>query len=295
MSSTKPTTRKNRRKSRPPKAEEKPVLSLRARFDLRYGRLAGRLARLRRPFMIVLRVCLLAAAAAGAVTVGQLVEQHARTSPSFATREIALDGISRLDREEVLEQAGLALEQNVFEVSPEMARARLLSHPWIATATVSRRLPDSYSIEIVEHRAVAMLALSDLYLVSDDASVFKKLSPGDPTDLPVITGIDSDAYQRDATFRTTVLVSAIALLHDYRDVGLWRREPIAEIHADPDASLSLYVGSDAVRVRLGRRPFRKKLRRFRKVLDRLRSQTVRPAYVYLDNVRRPDRVTVRLR
>lgn len=295
MSSKQPTTPKNRRRSRPPQAKAEPVLSVRARFDLRFGRLMGRLERLRRPFMIVLRVCLLGAAAVGAVAVGQLVEQHVRTSPAFATHEIALDGATRLAREEILETAGLALEQNAFEVSPEMARTRLLSHPWIASATVTRRLPDSYQIEISEHRAVAMLALSDLYLVADDASVFKKHSQGDPADLPVITGIDTDAYKRDPTFRTTVLVSAIALLHDYRDVGLWRSEPIAEIHADPDASLSLYVGSDAVRVRLGRRPFRKKLRRFRKVLDRLHSQTVRPAYVYLDNVRRPDRVTVRLR
>ena len=295
MSSKQTTARKNRRLSRPQSSGQPPALSLRARFDLRMGQFGGRLQRLRGPFMFALRVTALGAAATGAVAVGQLVEQHVRTSPSFATREISLAGAVRLDRDEVLETAGLALDQNVFEVGPEEAQARLLSHPWIATANVTRRLPDSYRIEVVEHRAVAMLALGDVYLVADDASVFKQHGPGDPVDLPVITGIDADAFQRDAVFRTTVLVSAIALLHDYRDVGLWRREPIAEIHVDPDASLSLYVGEDAVAVRLGRRPFRKKLRRFRKVLDRLHAQSVRPAYVYLDNVRRPDRVTVRLR
>ena len=55
------------------------------------------------------------------------------------------------------------------------------------------------------------------------------------------------------------------------------------------------VGADATHVRLGQRPFRQKLRRLRRVLDRLQKRHDRAAYVYLDNRRRPDRVTVKLR
>ncbi|MCA9601921.1 MAG: hypothetical protein KC417_07855, partial [Myxococcales bacterium] len=62
-----------------------------------------------------------------------------------------------------------------------------------------------------------------------------------------------------------------------------------------DDSVSLYVGSDAVHVRLGRAPFRKKLRRFRAVIERLARDHTRPEYVYLDNESNPDRVTLRLR
>jgi hypothetical protein len=113
--------------------------------------------------------------------------------------------------------------------------------------------------------------------------------------LPIITGVDPEHFRGDLAFRTAVLVNAIALLHDYRDVGLWRREPVAEIHAESDDAFSLYVGKDTMLVRLGERPFRKKLRRLRGILDELRNDAARPAYVYLDNVRRPDRVAVRLR
>ena len=113
--------------------------------------------------------------------------------------------------------------------------------------------------------------------------------------MPIITGVDAEHFRGDLAFRTAVLVNAIALLHDYRDVGLWRREPVAEIHAESDDAFSLYVGKDAMLVRLGERPFRKKLRRLRGILDELRDDATRPAYVYLDNVRRPDRVAVRLR
>ena len=84
-------------------------------------------------------------------------------------------------------------------------------------------------------------------------------------------------------------------MHDYRGAGLWRREPISELHIEPDDGISLYVGSDNTLVRLGQGPYRQKLRRLRRVLERLKARDLRPQYVYLDNVRRPDRVTVRLR
>ena len=68
-----------------------------------------------------------------------------------------------------------------------------------------------------------------------------------------------------------------------------------EIHFERDGTLSMYVGDDATYVRLGRAPYQAKLRRLRRVLDELGRRDARAEYVYLDNVRRPDRVTVRLR
>ena len=67
------------------------------------------------------------------------------------------------------------------------------------------------------------------------------------------------------------------------------------MHVESNDGISLYVGADATYVRLGRGPFRKKLARLRQVVDEIASRRARAAYVYLDNVRRPDRVTVRLR
>ena len=84
-------------------------------------------------------------------------------------------------------------------------------------------------------------------------------------------------------------------LQDYRDAGLWTREPIAEIHAEDPRGFTVYVGRVPIQLRLGDAPFDRKLNRFREILDELKDETARPAYVLLDNVRRPDRVAVRLR
>jgi cell division protein FtsQ len=293
-----PTGKQNRRvrpKKGTPAKVAAPERSLRERLRGAGDRLRALRERLRRPAEVSLRALVVVAIGLGAIGLGRLVERHVRTAPAFAVRNIELEGHVRLTREEILAAAGIAEGANVFDVAPEEAERRLATHPWIAEAEVRRRLPGTYVIEVRERRAVALLALGDVYLVSEDGAVFKRAGQDDPVDLPVITGVDRQRFTRDRGFRTSVLLEAVALLSDYRGAGLWRREPVDEVHVEPDDGLSLYVGADATYVRLGHGPFRAKLRRLRTVLDELGQRGARAAYVYLDNQRRPDRVTVRIR
>lgn len=262
--------------------------ALRARFAALYARIRG-------PAIVLGRVLIVIAAIAGAVALFRVLERHVRTSPAFATREIEVRGAERLDEEEVADIAGLAVGRNVFDIAPEEARRRLLEEPWIAEAEVRRRLPGRWSITIVERRAAAILMLDRAWLVSDDGAVFRPVGDGDPVDLPVITGIDRARFTSSRGFRTRILLAAVALESDWRAAGLWRREPIAEIHVEPDDGLTLRIGEDATEVRLGQGPYRAKLDRLRRVLDELQRREARPAYVHLDNARRPDRVVVRVR
>ena len=293
-----PAPKRNRRTRHKPTESELPPEPRRGLSERVGGvkRRVGELgARLRRPAELVLRALVVLAIGVGAVALGRLVERHVRTSESFAVQDIGLEGHVRLSREEVLAQAGLAVGANVFDVSPEEAEARLLRHAWIAEASVQRRLPGSFTVEIRERRAVALLALGDVFLVSENGAVFKPVTGEDPIDMPVITGIDRERFTGDRAFRTSILLEVVALLHDYRGANLSQQEPIGEVHVERDDGLSLYVGDDATYVRLGHGPFREKLVRLRTVLEELRQRGARAVYVYLDNERRPDRVTVRVR
>jgi cell division protein FtsQ len=290
----------NRRKPRP--AEARPAWSLRLLRALREG---GQRSWLRRIGLDKLRheqlrpallrsVMVISSVALGFAVLG-LVERHLHTSSSFAIDQIDITGNQQLTTAQVIKAAGLAMGQNVFAVGPEDARRRLLEQPWIEAASVRRRLPGRYTIEVRERRAVALLAAEQLQLVSDEGLVFKALEPNDPCDLPVISGIDPNLRTQDEQALSSALLSAVALLHDYQDAGLLRRESVSEVHMESDGSLSLYLGSDATYVRLGKPPFRQKLERLREVMVRLAQDKARAAYVYLDNQRRLDRVTARLR
>ncbi len=270
---------------------------------------------LRGPSWIALRVLVVVAGVAGAVAIGRLLTHHLTTAKAFAIQDLRVEGIERLDREELLEAAGIDVGTNVFLRSPEEVRARLLAHAWIASAEVSRRLPNHFSIKVREREPLALLSAeacapgyaqsddpacdqgpaSAIYLVSDEGTVFKRLEGEDPIDLPVITGIDRSRLASDPEVKTRVLLEAVALLAQYREAGLWARVPIGELHVEPGDGLSLYVGDALTLVRLGMPPYGQKLRRMRKVFDRLAQEQTSAEYVYLDNEQRPDRVTVRLR
>ena len=254
------------------------------------GWVSQRWGLLRRGGQVVLVGLVLAAL----VWLGDQSVQYAHSASAFAIREIIVEGNHQLEDIEVRRAAGLHVGSNIFEISNEDARNHLLQHPWIEEASVVRKLPGRIRIEVAERQPVALVALDHLYLVSHEGAVFKRLGVDDPVDLPVITGIASERFYDDLDYRTAILLRSMAVLQDYEGAGLAKREPVSEIHFEGVHGIELFVGNDGMNVRLGNGQHRQKLRRLRQVLERLAREKTRPSYVYLDNVRSPERVTVRL-
>jgi len=252
--------------------------------------IAARRSLLRRTGQVVLVGLVVAALG----WLGERTARYAHTADAFAIREIIVEGNHQLEDIDVRRAAHLQIGSNIFDVSTESARRHLLQHPWIQEASVVRKLPGRVRVEIVERQPVALAALDQLYLVSKDGAVFKRLGVDDPVDLPIITGIASERFYDDLDYRTAILLRSMALLQDYEGAGLAKREPVSEIHFDGAHGIELFVGNDGMNVRLGQGQYRQKLRRLRQVLHRLAREKTRPSYVYLDNVRSPERVTVRL-
>jgi len=285
----------NRRRPKP-KAPRKsgPKKSLQERFAAARQSIGGWAVRYRLGLRRVGQGLLLVGASAAVVWVGAETARYARSSDAFAISEIDIEGNAQLKDIDVRRAARLQIGSNIFEVSAEEARNHLLQHPWVEDAKVVRRLPGRIRIQVSERKPVALVALDQLYLVSDAGAVFKCLGVDDPVDLPVITGIASERFYDDLDYRTEVLLGSMALLQDYEGAGLAEREPVSEIHFDGANGIELFIGDDGMNVRLGNARHRQKLRRLREVLKRLEREKTRPSYVYLDNVRSPERVTVRL-
>jgi cell division protein FtsQ len=72
-------------------------------------------------------------------------------------RHLEVVGTTNLTRAEVLRIAGLSSSTNVLWLDPGAVERRLESDPWVATATVSRRLPGTIRISVVERAPVAMI------------------------------------------------------------------------------------------------------------------------------------------
>lgn len=98
--------------------------------------------------------------------------------------------MQRLTKEQVARQAGVHSGINVLSANITLARKRLLAHPWIAEAEVSRQIPDGLSIVIEEHTALATVNFGAKYLMNKRGEIFKVWDSSDPENLPVISGLN---------------------------------------------------------------------------------------------------------
>ena len=133
----------------------------------------------------------LAIAAVMLVTVSFiLVHDFLTQSEYFKAKNINIEGMRRLTKVQVARQAGVHTGINVLSANLTLARKRLLAHPWIAEAEVSREIPDGLSIVVREHTALAAVNLGARYLLNKKGEIFKAWDPSDPENLPVISGLN---------------------------------------------------------------------------------------------------------
>ena len=76
-------------------------------------------------------------------------------SPIVETHDVTVSGVSQLTPQRVLKIGGLSGTVNVFFLDAGAVEHRLESDPWIASATVQRRLPHTVTVSIRERVPVA--------------------------------------------------------------------------------------------------------------------------------------------
>ncbi|MBF0235459.1 MAG: FtsQ-type POTRA domain-containing protein [Desulfamplus sp.] len=89
------------------------------------------------------------------------IENAVTQSNLLAIKEISVSGTRILSKEEVIEQAELFPEDNIFSVNLRRTRMKIISHPWIEDASVKRSLPSKIVITIREEVPLAVVHIPD--------------------------------------------------------------------------------------------------------------------------------------
>lgn len=77
-------------------------------------------------------------------------------SPLLSARRVVLKGALHTTRSQVLSATGLGSHPPLVDFSPSRAERALDRLPWVASATVRRRWPDSVLVRLDERKAVAV-------------------------------------------------------------------------------------------------------------------------------------------
>ena len=212
----------------------------------------------------------------------------------FRIESIKVGGLSRLTANKVLEQAKVDKGDNLLAVNLGLVRKRLLAHPWIATARVSREIPGTIRIEITEHQALAVLDLGRKFLINTSGRVFKESGPGDPAALPLVTGL---AFA-DISLGQDALSPAVEAVIQVLQISQAKNSAIAygqirEVKVDPEIGVSLLAWEDQRCIKLGFSPFESKYRRIKQLLPYLRHSSKWQGFETID-ANNPDRIVVQL-
>ncbi|MCC6645396.1 MAG: FtsQ-type POTRA domain-containing protein [Polyangiaceae bacterium] len=251
-----------------------------------------------RPLLTGARLALGAAvflSTAGATSYG--LYRYVGTSARFRVARITVEGAKRRSDEAVARTAGVAAGANVFSIDLDAARRQLLADPWIERAEVRRKLPGTIAISVGERQPISIVTLGGVpYLAATSGRVFKRLEPGDPDDLVVISGVGGEGEMlRDRASVERTVQRAQELAAAWEQANAPRAFSLQEAHVGKDGTMSIIVGRDPVVLSLGKPPFREKLARAARVLTEIERRKAQASIVFLDNEAHPERVVARMR
>lgn len=212
-------------------------------------------------------------------------------SDYFRTETIRIEGNRRLAAKEILEKAHIRRGDNLLALNLRLVRERLLDHPWIESVRVSRDIPATIKIEIREHAPLARIEWDRPFLIDTRGRVFKEAGPGDPRDLPLISGIDVDAAGLEQPGPVMRSVVQVLQLSRSKDSGIAFAD-IERVQVDPELGITLTL-KNRRRIKLGADAYEAKFERFKQLRVQLERIEGRRDFKMVD-LTIPDRVVVRL-
>ncbi len=113
----------------------------------------------------------------------------------FRVEQVDVVGRDQTDPKALLAAAGLKRGDPILAFSPEAARQRIESLPWVASAAVERRLPDTVAITIVERKPIALWQHNEkISLIDSVGANLGTVAIETAPPLPLVVGGDAPSH-----------------------------------------------------------------------------------------------------
>lgn len=186
----------------------------------------------------------------------------------FRAEELTVTGADRLTREQILEQAQVTNDTNIYSLNLSMARKRLLAHPWIAEAEVSREPPSGINIRIREHKPIAVIDLGRKFLINSHGEIFKEMTAPDFEHLPVIKGLEFSDINVHGESRSTPFSAVMNVLElGQKPDSVLPNTLIKKIMVDREIGLTIYAFDRIKAIKLGYDNYQNKYAKLKNVLS----------------------------
>lgn len=158
-------------------------------------------------------------------------------SPLVRARMIDVAGAAHLTRSQALDLARISPSTNVASLDAAAVVSRLEANPWVAHATVEKRLPWTIRIELVERTPVLVVkdGPTDRILAGDGTLLGKAAPEARALPLLRVAPREADPMAIDTTLDRAA--SALA------PIAPWARDAIREVSLARDGSLAFRLAA----------------------------------------------------
>lgn len=126
----------------------------------------------------------------------------------LALREVLVQGRGRTSQQDLMTALDLQLGTPILALDPAVLRARLEALPWVARATVERRLPDTLFISVEEREPLALWQREgEIALIDRTGAVIRDPALEPFAHLPMVVGDGANGHAAE-------LVEMLALAPD---------------------------------------------------------------------------------
>jgi cell division protein FtsQ len=206
-------------------------------------------------------------------------------------QHVNLSGNERLSRGELLGLLDGLKGQSILLTRVDRWRERVLASPWVADATVRRRLPSTIEVVVRERHPIGIARLRDeLYLIDAGGTVIDEFGPRYAEfDLPIIDGLVSVTADGEPAIdrgRSDLVARVLASIRSRP--SLMAR--VSQIDVTEPQDVHVILDGDPAVVRLGNDRFAERLQSFIELAPAFRQHV--PDIDYVD-LRFDDRIAVR--
>ena len=228
--------------------------------------------------MWALRATLMLTAAGLVAYAGQRAVALVAGLEAFHVANIDVRGNQRLSTGEVRGLMDGLVGRSILAVDLEEWRRAILNSPWVADASLRKRLPSTIDVVILERSPLGIGRINGLlYLVDDRGTVIDEYGPNYADfDLPIIDGLSSAPGQESSDVYRAML--ARRLLEALRGQNM--ADQISEIDVRDARNAVVLLEGDPTLIRLGSERFVERLRSYHELAPTLREQV--PAIDYVD-------------
>ncbi len=108
-------------------------------------------------------------------------------SPFFNIKEIDVQGIDRLTREEIISLSRIELNENTFKLQTNEVQQLIKQNAYIDKVIVKRKFPDKIEIKVTERKPTFMILFGNAYIYINNQGYLLEVA-NTPLKIPAITG-----------------------------------------------------------------------------------------------------------